>query len=113
MLTARFFLRRLDAKETEWRERERRLTDELLRYAHVPPLAVKQERVAKIPDPEVAPLMDDVERTIYEDDLLEDLQHYWKLGEGMSPAEAKAFYPNEWQEVERQYLAQRKLLRVV
>lgn len=117
-LTVRFFLNRESAqfadwrtREEEWRTREKRLTDELLRYAHVPALEVKQERVIKIPDPEVNPMLNDIDLSFYLDDLLEDLQQFHNLGHGMTPADAQSLFPQEWSEVKRNYDNARKPMR--
>lgn len=118
-LTARFFLNRESAinaewrlREEEWRTREKKLTDELLRYAHVPALEVRQERVAKIPDAETAPMLNDIDLAMYLDDIKEDLEQVEPGAAFLSVEEAKATYPIMWAEVERQYKAARQPLRI-
>ncbi len=120
MLVARFFLHReavINAdwrlREDEWRTREKKLTDELLRYAHVPALEVRQERIAKIPDAETAPMLNDIDMAMYLDDIKEDLEQFEPDAADMSIEEAKATYPIMWAEVERQYKAARQPLRIV
>lgn len=118
-LTARFFLNRENSinaewrlREEEWRTREKRLTDELLRYAHVPALEVRQERIAKIPDAETAPMLNDIDLVMYLDNLLEDLEQVEPGAVGMSVEEAKIHYPIMWAEVERQYKTAHQPLRI-
>ena len=118
-LTVRFFLNREStlnaewrAREEEWRTREKRLTDELLRYAHVPALEVRQERVVKIPDPETAPMLNDIDLVFYLDDIKEDLEQSEPDAVNMSVEQAKAAYPIMWAEMERQYKAARQPLRI-
>lgn len=92
--------------------REKRLTDELLRYAHVPALEVRQERVAKIPDAETAPMLNDIDLVMYMDDLKEEIEQVHPEAAAMSAEEVKLYWPNEWREVERQYKAARQPLRI-
>lgn len=96
--TVSFFVRR----ECEWRERERKLVDELLRYAHVPALEVQQERVAKIPDAETAPLMNDIDLAMHNDEVLEELQHRHGVATDTNdPVLAQTYYPQQWADAER------------
>ncbi len=114
-LAVRFFVQRereWRGREEEWRKRERQLLNEIGRANGVAPLRVEQERVVKIPDPEVSPLLNDIDSAMYEDDLLEDLEHFHNLGRGMSPAEARHRYPTQWAEVKMNYDAARTPLRV-
>lgn len=118
-LTVRFFLNRESATNAEWRLREdgwrlreKRLTDELLRYAHVPALEVRQERIAKIPDAETAPMLNDIDMVMYLDDIKEDLEQVEPGATDMSIEEAKTAYPIMWAEMERRYKTARQPLRI-
>lgn len=120
MLTVGFFLKRESAinaewrlREEEWRTREKRLTDELLRYAHVPALEVRQERIAKIPDAETAPMLNDIDLVFYLDDLKEEIEQIHPEAVAMTAEEVKIYWPNEWREAERQYKAAHQPLRIV
>jgi hypothetical protein len=119
VLVARFFLNRETAinadwrlREEEWRTREKRLTDELLRYAHVPALEVRQERIAKIPDAETAPMLNDIDMAMYLDDIKEDLEQVEPDAAFMGAEEAKTAYPIMWAEMERRYKTARQPLRI-
>lgn len=119
LLVARFFLNREKeqtaewrAREEEWRTREKRLTDELLRYAHVPPLEVKQERVAKIPDPDVTPMLNDIDLAMYLDDIKEEIEQIHPEAYQMTPDEVKSRWPTLWTEAERQWKSAHEPLRI-
>ncbi|TXH51085.1 MAG: hypothetical protein E6Q97_19140 [Desulfurellales bacterium] len=118
--TARFFLQReaqiradWQNAEQDWRAREKRLTDELLRYAHVPPLAVEQQRVAKIPDPDVTPFLSDIDDAMRADDIKEDVEQLHPEAVGMTPDEVKALWPMEWRAAEANWNAVREPLRIL
>lgn len=98
VVTVNFFVQR----EREWRERERKLVDELLRYAHVSALEVQQERVAKIPDAETAPLMNDIDLAMHLDEVLEEVQHRFAVATDTNdPLFAQTAYPAQWAEASR------------
>lgn len=119
VLTVRFFLRREDAREAEWRQREeawrqreRHIIDDAAKARHVSVPRVEQERVVKIPDAETAQFRSDIDEAMYLDDLLEDLQHFRNLGHEMTPAEAAAMFPQEWAEVKENYDAAHKPMTI-
>lgn len=105
-LTVRFFLAReaeWRGREEDWRKRERHIIDDAARAHHVSVPRVEQERVVKIADAETANFRTDIDEAMYQDDLLEDLQHHRNLGHEMTPGEAASFFPMEWAEVKRNY----------
>lgn len=105
VVTVNFFAQRereWREREREWREREWKLFNELLRYAHVPALEVQQERVAKIPDAETAPLMNDIDLAMHLDEVLEEMQHRFAVATDTNdPIFAQTAYPAQWAEASR------------
>jgi len=100
--------RKVERIESQWREREWKLTDALLKQAHVKPLVqVESERVVKIPDPDTLPPLTWQEQVFMEDAIKEEIEQIFPEACRMSAAEAKVRYANEWKDYERKFMADR------
>ena len=112
---ASFFIwhqRTIEQIENRWREREWKLTDALLKQAHVKPLVqVESAPVVKIPDPEALPPLTWLEQCTMEDMIKEEIEQIYPEAARMSAAEAKVRFAHEWRDFERKAMLERVPLK--
>lgn len=111
VLTVRFFLAReaeWRAREEKWRERERHIIDDAAKARHVSVPRVEQERVVKILDAEANPQRNEIDETMYLDNVKEDFEQRRPEAAHMSLFDVQMLWPQEWAEVKRNYDEQHK-----
>lgn len=73
--------------------------------------SVTRERVLHLPDVE-QPQESHIEAALREDEILEELEQVRGDVRGLSPAEARLLYPQEWERLSQLYAEQRTPLRI-
>ena len=101
-LLARSYSKR-EKIENEWRERERRLIDQLLTNNGAKPLIkFEHEKVIKVPDPETPQFQSEMDVAFFESEIVEEIEHARGLRpQSLTVSQAKAEYGQDWTTWER------------
>jgi len=107
------FVRLYSKLDNQWRERERKLIDQLLtNNGHKPLTKIERESVVKLPDPETPPL-NELDRAFFDSEIVEEIEHARGLNpQSLTVGEAKAQYPDDWITWERRLRERKTALRV-
>lgn len=113
VMLARSFRQR-ERLDNDWRERERKLIDQLLTNNGQKPLVrYEREQVVTVPDPNAPQLETPWDRAFFESEIVEEIEHAMGLSpQSLTVDQAKAQYPREWKEYERRLRAEKAPLRI-